>query len=188
MWPGAGTAGSAAGSGSTRTGSSLSTRLGPRPTWHRFAVGHRKANAGRIFTHRLWRTMTFIAALRFGRIDASFVLDGPSGEDAFRVQVERFLVPTLAPKDVVVTDKLPCHKGRTVRRAVRRAGAHLRFLSPYSPDLNPIEQVFAKFKHPLRKAVERTAEANWRRIGNLLDNFPPVECANRFRNPGFAST
>ncbi|MCE2522818.1 MAG: transposase [Rhodobacteraceae bacterium] len=80
--------------------------------------------------------MTFIAALRVGRIDAPFVLDGPAGGDAFRVYVERFLVPTLAPKDVVVMDNLSCHKGMAIRRAIRQAGAHLLFLPPYSPDLN----------------------------------------------------
>ena len=137
--------------------------------------------------HGHWRTMTFIAALRVGRIDAPFVLDGPVNGDAFRVYVERFLVPTLAPTDVVVMDNLSHHKGVAVRRAVRQAGAHLLFLPPYSPDLNPIEQVFAKLKHLLRR-TERTAEANWRRIGDLLDRLPPEECANHFRNSGSAST
>ena len=138
--------------------------------------------------HGHWRTMTFIAALRVGRVDAPFVLDGPVNGDAFQVYVERFLAPTLAPGDVVVMDNLSCHKGRAVRRAIRQAGAHLLFLPPYSPDLNPIEQVFAKLKHLLRDAAERTAEATWRRIGDLLDQFPPEECANYFRNSGYAST
>ena len=137
--------------------------------------------------HGHWQTMTFIAALRVDRIDAPFVLDGPVNGDAFRVYVERFLAPTLAPGDVVVMDNLSCHKGRAVRKAIRRAGAHLLFLPPYSPDLNPIEQVFAKLKHLLRNAAERTAEASWRRIGILLDQFPPDECANYFRNSGYAS-
>ena len=138
--------------------------------------------------HGHWQTMTFIAALRVDRIDAPFVLDGPVNGDAFRVYVERFLAPTLAPGDVVVMDNLSSHKGRAVRKAIRRAGAHLLFLPPYSPDLNPIEQVFAKLKHLLRNAAERTAEATWQRIGTLLDKFPPDECANHFRNSGYAST
>ncbi len=137
--------------------------------------------------HGHWHTMTFIAALRVGRIDAPFVLDGPVNGDAFRVYVERFLVPTLAPKDVVVMDNLSCHKGLAIRRAISQAGANLLFLPPYSPDPDPIEQVFAKLKHLLRNAAERTAETTWRRIGDLLDRFPPEECANYFRNSGYAS-
>ena len=137
--------------------------------------------------HGHWRTMTFIAALRVDRIDAPCVLDGPVNGDAFRAYVEQFLVPTLAPGDVVVMDNLGSHKSAAVRRAVRQAGAHLLFLPPYSPDLNPIEQVFAKLKHLLRGAAERTAEATWRRIGTLLDRFSPAECANYFQNAGYAS-
>ena len=137
--------------------------------------------------HRHWRTMTFIAALRVDRIEAPCVLDGPVNGDAFRAYVEQFLVPTLAPGDVVVMDNLASHKGAAVRRAIRRARAHLLFLPPYSPDLNPIEQVFAKLKHLLRDAAERTAEATWQRIGALLDRFSPAECANYFRNAGYAS-
>ena len=83
-------------------------------------------------------------------------------------------------------DSLSCHKGRAVRRAIRQADAHLQFLPPYSLKLNPIEQVFAKLKHLPRNAAERTAEATWRRIGDLLDQFPPKECANYFRNSGYA--
>ena len=137
--------------------------------------------------HGHWRTMTFIAALRVDRIDAPCVLDGPVNGDAFRAYVEQLLVPTLAPGDVVVMDNLASHKGAAVRKAIRQARAHLLFLPPYSPDLNPIEQVFAKLKHLLRDAAERTAEATWRRIGVLLDRFSPSECANYFKNAGYAS-
>ena len=137
--------------------------------------------------HGHWRTMTFVAALRVDRIDAPCVLDGPVNGDAFRAYVEQFLVPTLAPGDVVVMDNLASHKGAAVRKAIRQARAHLLFLPPYSPDLNPIEQVFAKLKHLLRNAAERTAEATWRRIGALLDRFSPSECANYFKNTGYAS-
>jgi transposase len=137
--------------------------------------------------HGHWKTMTFLAALRCDRIDAPFVLDGPINGEWFLAYVEQVLVPTLSPGDVVVMDNLGSHKGKAVRRAIRRAGAHLIFLPPYSPDLNPIEQVFAKLKTLLRKAAERTVEATWTRIGQLLDRFPPDECANYLVNSGYAS-
>ncbi len=106
----------------------------------------------------------------------------------FTVYVEQFLVPTLKPGDIVIMDNLGSHKGVAVRKAIREAGAKLLFLPPYSPDLNPIEQVFAKLKMLLRKAAERLVEATWKRIGALLDAFPPNECANYLRNSGYAST
>src|SRR3546814_15401572 len=84
-------------------------------------------------------------------------------------------------------DNLSSHKRPAVRSAIRAAGARLLFLPPYSPDLNPIEQVFAKLKHLMRKAAERTHEATWQRIGTLLDACPPHECANYLRNSGYAS-
>jgi transposase len=134
-----------------------------------------------------WRTLTFLAALRRDRIDAPFVIDGPINGQSFLAYVEQLLVPTLSRGDIVIMDNLGSHKGKAVRRAIRAAGARLFFLPQYSPDLNPIEQVFAKLKTLLRKAGERTSEATWRRIGNLLDNFSPQECANYFRNSGYAS-
>lgn len=137
--------------------------------------------------HGHWRTMTFIAALRVDRIDAPCVLDGPVNAKAFQTYVEHFLVPTLTPSDVVVMDNLASHKNATVRKAIRNAGAHLLFLPPYSPDLNPIEQVFAKLKHLLRDAAERTTETTWQRIGTLLERFSPQECANYIQNAGYAS-
>jgi transposase len=84
------------------------------------------------------------------------------------------LVPTLAKGDVVILDNLGSHKGKAARRAIRAAGAHLLFLPPYSPDLNPIEQLFAKLKHLVRKAEPRTIEATWRKLGDLLDLFSPA--------------
>ena len=133
-----------------------------------------------------WRTLTFLAALRHDRIDAPCVLDGPINGLSFTAWVEQFLVPTLAPGDIVIMDNLGSHKGAAVRQAIRSAGAKLLFLPPYSPDLNPIEQVFAKLKLLLRKAAERSVDATWQRIGTLLDAFPPQECANYFRNSGYA--
>ncbi len=108
--------------------------------------------------------------------------------DWFLAYVEQVLAPTLRQGDVVVMDNLSSHKGKAVRQAIRKAGAHLIFLPPYSPDLNPIEQVFAKLKTMLRKANERTVDATWRKIGSLLDHFPPDECANYLVNSGYAPT
>src|SRR6202008_1126261 len=130
--------------------------------------------------HGRWRTLPFLAALRHDRIEAPGVIDGPINGESFLAYVEQMLVPTLRPGDIVVIDNLGSHKSKAVRRAIRAAGARLFFLPPYSPDLNPIEQVFAKLKTLLRKAAERTVEATWRRIGVLLQSFSPQECANYF--------
>lgn len=135
-----------------------------------------------------WRTMTFVGALRMDRIDAPCVFDGPINGDLFRAYVEQVFVLTLRPGDVVVMDNLGSHKGVAVHRAIRAAGAHLLFLPPYSPDLNPIEQVFAKLKHLMRSAAERTVDAIWKRLGTLLQTLSPEECANYLRNAGYAST
>jgi len=131
--------------------------------------------------------MTFIGALRADRIDAPYVFDGPINGELFRAYVEQVLVPTLRPGDVVVMDNLGSHKGIAVRKAIREAGAHLLFLPPCSPDLNPIEQVFAKLRHLMRTASERTAEAVWKRLGSLLESCSSQECANYLRNAGYAS-
>jgi len=135
-----------------------------------------------------WRTLTFLAALRHDRITAPCVIDGPINGTSFRAYIEQFLVPTLSPGDVVVMDNLGSHKSQAVRRLIRAAGAKLFFLPRYSPDLNPIEQVFAKLKTLLRKRDPRTTEATWRGIGALLDHFSPTECANYLANAGYAST
>jgi len=137
--------------------------------------------------HGCWRTLTFLAALRADRIEAPCVIDGPINGESFLAYVEQVLVPTLGPGDIVIIDNLGSHKGKAVRRAIRAAGAKLFFLPPYSPDLNPIEQVFAKLKTLLRKAAERTVEATWRRIGSLLACFTPQECTNYLANAGYAS-
>jgi transposase len=137
--------------------------------------------------HGRWRTLTFLAALRSDRIDAPCVIDGPINGESFLAYVEQVLIPALKPGDIVIIDNLGSHKGKAVRRAIRAAGAKLFFLPPYSPDLNPIEQVFAKLKTLLRKAAERTVEATWKRIGALLSLFSPAECANYFANAGYAS-
>ena len=134
-----------------------------------------------------WKTLTFIAALRHDRIDAPWVIDGPINGETFLLYVETQLAPTLSPGDVVVMDNLGSHKGKAARAAIRAKGAHLLFLPPYSPDLNPIEQVFAKLKHLMRKAQPRNVEATWRKVGQLLDLFSPTECANYLVNSGYGS-
>ena len=137
--------------------------------------------------HGRWKTATFLAALRSDRIDAPCLFDGPINGERFRAYVEQFLTPTLKPGDVVILDNLGSHKGKAARAAIRNAGAHLLFLPPYSPDLNPIEQLFAKLKHLMRKAEERTHPATWRRVGCLLDLVSSTECANYLINSGYAS-
>jgi len=137
--------------------------------------------------HGRWRTLTFLAALRSDQITAPCVFDGPIHGRSFLAYVEQLLVPTLKPGDIVIMDNLGSHKGQAVRRAIRQAGAKLFFLPPYSPDLNPIEQVFAKLKTLLRKAAERTVDATWQRIGELLNRFRAQECSRYLRNAGYAS-
>jgi len=158
------------------------TNMAPLRGW--CARGERlKAKAP--FGH--WMTMTFIAALRCDRIEAPCLFDGPINGEAFLAYVKGFLVPTLRPGDIVIMDNLGSHKGKAVRRAIREAGARLLFLPKYSPDLNPIEQVFAKLKHLLRKARARTYEALLQATADLLDAFQPEECANYLRNSGYAA-
>ena len=138
--------------------------------------------------HGHWKTSTFIAALRCDRIEAPWILDGPINAEAFKTYVEKVLAPTLRPGELVIMDNLGSHKGKAVRQAIRAPGAKLMFLPKYSPDLNPIEQVFAKLKHLLRKAAARTIETLTAAVGELLDAFTAEECANYFANSGYAPT
>jgi transposase len=151
----------------------------------RCARGHRllaKTPFGR------WQTLTFLAALRSDRIDAPCVIDGPINGRSFLAYVEQILVPSLKQGDIVIMDNLGSHKGNAVRKAIRAAGAKLFFLPKYSPDLNPIEQVFAKIKHFLRKVAARSVETICTAIGEILGAFTPDECANYFQNSGYAQT
>ena len=152
-----------------------------------------------------WKTMTFIGALRHDRIDAPWVIDGPVNADIFFSYVVTQLVPTLGTGDIVILDNLSSHKAPAVRAAIRAVGARLLFLPAYSPpratpacfagrcpwlaapDLNPIEQVFAKLKHLLRKACKRTVEATWKQIGEILATFTTTECKNYLINSGYGS-
>jgi transposase len=133
--------------------------------------------------HGHWKTLTFIAALRHDRIDAPWVIDGPINGETFLLYIEKILAPTLSPGDVVVLDNLGSHKGNAARAIL----SHLIFLPSYSPDLNPIEQVFATLKHLLRKAQPRDVEATWRKVGQLIDLFSAAECANDLVNSGYGS-
>jgi transposase len=140
-----------------------------------------------------WKTMTFLAACATTgstRHGSSMVrsMASCSASELFRLYVEKVLIPTLKSGDIVILDNLGSHKSKAVRAAIRAAGARLFFLPPYSPDLNPIGQVFAKLKHLLRKAAERTLEATWKRIGALLDCFLPDECQAYLANAGYGST
>lgn len=137
--------------------------------------------------HGHWKTMTFLAALRCDAITAPLVLDGPINGESFLAYVEQVLAPTLKRGDIVVMDNLGSHKSAAIDKAIRAKGARRHFLPQYSPDLNPIEQVFAKLKTLLRKADERTPEGVWRTIGSLLDRFPAAECAAYLKNSGYAS-
>ena len=132
-----------------------------------------------------WKTTTFVAGLRSSGVIAPLVLDGPMTGEAFRAYVEQMLAPALQPGDVVVMDNLAAHKVAGVREAVRAAGASVLYLPPYSPDLNPIEQLFAKLKALLRKAAARTRDLLWDLIGQALDAFPPAECQNYLANSGY---
>jgi transposase len=136
--------------------------------------------------HGHWRATTFVAGLRSTGLTAPLVLDGPLSGKAFRAYVEQFLAPTLSPGDVVVMDNLAAHKVAGVRDAIAAVGASILYLPAYSPDLNPIEQIFAKLKALLRKATARTRETLWTIIGQLLHTFSPTECQNYLANSGYA--
>jgi putative transposase len=133
-----------------------------------------------------WRTMTFLAALRHDRITAPWLLEGPIDGESFATYVEKVLLPTLRRGDIVIMDNLGSHRGKIIRQLIRSAGAKLFLLPKYSPDLNPIEQVFAKLKHLLRKAAARTVETVCAAIGELLGAYSNNECANYFKNSGYA--
>lgn len=133
-----------------------------------------------------WKTTTFVGGLRASGMTAPLVLDGPMNAEAFLAYVEQILVPTLKPGDIVIMDNLSSHKGPAVEAAITAAGATLRYLPPYSPDLNPIEQAFSKLKAHLRKAAARTLEALWATIASLLPLFTLHECRNFFAHSGYA--
>jgi len=134
-----------------------------------------------------WHTATFIAGLRINGITAPWVMDRAMNGEAFKTYLQTQLVPTLAPGDIVVCDNLAAHKVAGVKKIVETAGAKILYLPPYSPDLNPIEQAFAKLKALLRKAMARSFDTLWKTIGKLLSRFSQQECQNYFRNSGYVS-
>ena len=138
--------------------------------------------------HGHWKMTTFVAGLRQGGITAPFVVDAPMNGEIFLTYLEQCLVPTLSPGEIVSMDNLPAHKVAGVREIIEATGARLRMLPPYSPDLNPIEQCFAKIKAHLRKAGERSIPALWDRIGTILEGVAPQECKNYFTHVGYGST
>jgi transposase len=135
-----------------------------------------------------WKTTTFLAALRTGGLTAPLVADGAMTGELFEAYVRQQLIPTLRPGDVVVMDNLVCHKRAGVREALAAAGCRALYLPPYSPEYNPIEQVFAKLKALLRKDPERTVAGLWDRLGRHMDDFSAVECRNYFRHCGYCVT
>ena len=156
----------------------MTRRCGRAPAGQRLRVG---------VPYGHWKTTTVIAGLRADGLVAPCPLDGPVNREAFEAYVEQVLVPTLRPGDIVVMDNLSSHKGPAVRRMIEAAGAELLYLPPYSPDLNPIENAFAKLKALLRKAAERTIDGLWSATGKLLDSFTPAECRNYFVHAGYGA-
>lgn len=137
--------------------------------------------------HGHWKTTTFLAALRHDGLSAPLVVDGPMNADVFLAYVQQHLAPTLSEGDVVIMDNLAAHKRAGVREAIAARGASLVYLPPYSPDFNPIEQVFAKVKSLLRKLEARTIPLLESALGTMLDHFAPAECTNYFRHCGYAT-
>ena len=138
--------------------------------------------------HGHWKTTTFLAALRCTGLTAPLVVDGAINGALFLGWVRHHLVPTLMSGDIVVMDNLGAHKVAGVREAIEAAGARLVYLPPYSPDLNPIELVFSKFKWLLKSASARTVEALWSVCGDVLDRFTEAECRSCFRHCGYRYT
>jgi transposase len=153
------------------------------------ARGHGRARRGQRVVAAVpqghWKTSTLVAALRHDRITAPCVFDGAINGARFRAYVEQALAPTLQPGDIVIMDNLGAHKVAGVRAAIQARGARVLYLPPYSPDLNPIEQAFAKLKTLLRTAARRTVDALWNAIGHALDAFTPTECANYLAHAGY---
>lgn len=138
--------------------------------------------------HGHWKTSTFIAALRHNRVSAPLLLDGPMNGPSFLAYVEQILAPTLRRDDIVVMDNVSVHKVAGVREAIEARGADLFYLPPYSPDLNPIEQLFSKLKAILRAAAARTIKRLWAVIGARLKDFSPRECAAYLLNAGYGQS
>lgn len=162
---------------------SASTQMTRRYGWS--VKGQRCVSAA---PHGHWKTTTFLAGLRQHGLTAPLVVDGPMDGPTFLAYIQDFLCPTLKPGDIVIADNLSSHKVAGVQEAIEAMGAELRYLPPYSPDLNPIEKLFAKLKTLLRKAEVRTVDALWDYIGTLIDAFSAAECSNYFTSCGYNKT
>jgi transposase len=160
----------------------IKTNMAPLRGW-----GPKGDRAPGFAPHGYWRTLTFVGALRCDQLTAPCVFDGPINGECFRAYVEQQLVALLKPGDIVIMDNLGGHKSAALRRIIRAAGARLWYLPPYSPDLNPIEQAFAKVKHWMRIAQKRTIDDVWRHIGTLVASINANECNDYFANAGYAS-
>lgn len=136
--------------------------------------------------HGHWKTTTFVSALRHDGLTAPMVVDGAMNSAVFLAYVRYVLVPTLKPGAIVVMDNLPSHKASGVREEIESVGARLAYLPPYSPDFNPIEQVYSKLKWLVRSAAERTVEGLWALLGRLVERFTPNECQNYLRHCGYS--
>ena len=160
----------------TWTSTSMTRRYGRAPRGQRCIASA---------PHGHWKTTTFVASLRHQQLTAPMVADGPMDGEMFLAYVRQFLCPTLRPGDIVILDNLSTHKVAGVKEAIAAAGATMLYLPPYSPDLNPIEKLFAKLKALLRKAAKRSIDALWNEIGELLNTFSSTECANYFASSGY---
>jgi transposase len=163
----------------TWTSTSMTRRYGRAPKGQRCIASA---------PHGHWKTTTFVAGLRHQQLTAPLVADGPMDGELFLAYVRQFLCPTLQAGDIVILDNLSCHKVAGVKEAIAAAGALLLYLPPYSPDLNPIEKLFAKLKALLRKAAKRSVEALCNQIGELLNTLSSTECANYFASSGYVYT
>ena len=135
--------------------------------------------------HGHWKTTTLIAALGIEGMRCSTVVDGAVNGDVFEAFVEQVLLPELRTGDVVIMDNLSSHKRRQIRQLIESVGAHLVFLPPYSPDLNPIEMIFAKIKQSLRSLACRTRDALWQAMQSVLDRITQSDAANCFKHCGY---
>jgi transposase len=173
-----------------RSGSRREREVSGRPRrrgkWPRVLTAPRGERVIAAIPHGHWKTTTFIAALRHDRIAAPYVFDGPINGERFLAWVEQALVPTLIPGNIVIMDNLGSHKVAGVREAIEAARASVRYLPAYSPDLNPIEQVFAKLKGILRTVAARTVDDLWDAIGAALDKFTAHECRNYLVHAGYS--
>jgi len=152
------------------------------PLYGRAEIGKRVID---FVPHGHWKTTTFLAALRHDGLTAPMVVDGAINGELFLAYVKQVLVPVLKEGDIVVVDNLSSHKVAGVKEAIESVGAWLLYLPPYSPDLNPIENVFSKLKTLVRKLKLRKVEDLWRKLGELCDIFSPQECLNYFKHAGY---